>query len=93
MTRGYASCDDETETCEEGDLVKVTILINGETVDALSTIARETISVLRKDVLAKCYGGDITRKKKLLEKLKKRARNAYGGSAMSRSRGRPFSRR
>ncbi len=109
-TRGYASFDWEMDGFEEGDLVKLQIMVNAEPVDALALIchrtkaeargreiclrlkdliprqmfqiaiqaaigakiiARESVSAMRKDVTAKCYGGDVSRKRKLLEKQKK----------------------
>ena len=109
-SKGYASFDWKMDGYEQSDLVKLTIMVNKEIVDALSCIvhksrsesrgrelcerlgeliprqlfqiaiqaaiggkiiARETVKALRKDVLAKCYGGDISRKRKLLDKQKK----------------------
>ncbi len=119
ISKGYASFDWQPHSYERSDLVKLTILVNKEPVDALAVIvhktqadskgrqlcerlkeliprqlftiaiqaaiggrviARETVSALRKDVTAKCYGGDVTRKRKLLEKQKagKKRMRAFG---------------
>jgi GTP-binding protein LepA len=77
ISRGYASLDYHVTGYWPSPLVKLDILVNGDPVDALSIIVhkdmaydRESVKPLRKNVLAKCYGGDISRKRKLLEKQK-----------------------
>ncbi len=127
VSRGYASFDYHLDGYRDGDLVKLTILVNDDPVDALSmhrpqrrgreraaarcasklkdliprqlfkiaiqaaiggkVIARETISAMRKDVTAKCYGGDISRKRKLLDKQKegKKRMRQYGNVEIPQS--------
>ncbi|ABV74706.1 GTP-binding protein LepA [Rickettsia akari str. Hartford] len=125
-SKGYASFEWQIDVYEPSELVKLGILVNGEVIDALSTIvhrsraeqrgkvlcvrlkdliprqqidiaiqasigsriiARETIKALRKDVLSKCYGGDISRKRKLLEKQKagKKRMRQYGNIEIPQS--------